>query len=91
MAFNISEHFIFFVIQTYPMRDHASILVTTTYGWYDGGYLLGDGHRGDALADGTTGRQEGAHVSSDCWRLEEAELTEASHLHLYLSTTDQLT
>lgn len=66
-------------------------LFRTTHGWYDGGYLLGDGHRGDALIDGTACWQEGAHVSSYCRRLEEAEGTKALHLHLYLSTTDQLT
>ena len=66
-------------------------LFRITYGWYDGGYLLGDDHRGDALADRTAGRQERAHVSSDCRRLEEAEGTETLHLHLHLSTTDQLT
>jgi hypothetical protein len=62
----------------------------STHSWYNGGYLLSDGHRGDALVDGTASREEGAHVSSDRRRLEEAKGTEPLHLDLHLSTTDQL-
>ena len=66
-------------------------LFRTTYGWYKGGYLLGDDHRGDALVNGTAGWQDGAHVLSDYQGREEAEETEVSHFHLHLSTTDKLT
>ena len=91
LAFNISEHFIFLSYKHIPCMITPVFLFRTTYDWYERGYLLGDGHRGDALIDGTAGWQEGAHVLSDCRRLDEAEVTETLHLHLYLSTTDQLT